>query len=81
MKTLEKQIARIISRAAMISENEITAQTRLSDLGMGSLDQIECVMAVEDTFQIEVDSQALWRLSTVQDVVDAVKAAAGARAA
>ena len=79
MKSIEKEIARIISRAAMIPENEVRLDARLSELGVDSLDQVECVIAVEETFQIEVDPQALWQLRTVQDVIQAVQAATAAR--
>jgi acyl carrier protein len=79
MKSIEKEIARIISRAAMITENEVRLDAKLSELGVDSLDQVECVIAVEETFQIEMDPQALWQLRTVQDVVQAVQAATAAR--
>jgi len=79
MKSVEKEIARIISRAAMIPENEVRLDSKLSELGVDSLDQVECVIAVEETFQIEMDPQALWQLRTVQDVIQAVQAATAAR--
>jgi acyl carrier protein len=79
MKSIEKEIARIISRAAMIPENEVRLDAKLSELGVDSLDQVECVIAVEETFQIEMDPQALWQLRTVQDVIQAVQAATAAR--
>jgi acyl carrier protein len=79
MKSIEKEIARIISRAAMIPENEVRLDAKLSELGVDSLDQVECVIAVEETFQIEVDPQALWQLRTVRDVIQAVRTATAAR--
>jgi acyl carrier protein len=79
MKSIEKEIARIISRAAMIPENEVRLDSKLSEMGVDSLDQVECVIAVEETFQIEMDPQALWQLRTVQDVIQAVQAATAAR--
>jgi acyl carrier protein len=79
MKSIEKEIARIIGRAAMIPENEISLDAKLSELGVDSLDQVECVIAVEEAFHIEVDPQELWQLRTVQDVVQAVQAATAAR--
>jgi acyl carrier protein len=79
MKSIEKQIARIISRAAMIPENEVRLDAKLSELGVNSLDQVECVIAVEEAFHIEVDPQELWQLRTVRDVVQAVEVATAAR--
>jgi len=79
MKSIEKEIARIISRAAMIPETEVRPDSNLSELGVDSLDQVECVIAVEEAFQIEVDPQARWRLRTVQDVIETVQTAKAAR--
>jgi acyl carrier protein len=79
MKSIEKEIARIISRAAMIPEAEVRPDSKLSELGVNSLDQVECVIAVEEAFQIEVDPQALWRLQTVEDVIQTVRAATAQR--
>lgn len=75
MKSIEKEIAHIISRAAMIPETEVRPEAKLSDLGVDSLDQVECVIAVEEAFQIELDAQSLWRLRTVRDVIETVQAA------
>ena len=80
MSTVEREIARIISRAAMISESEVRPESKLAELGVDSLDQVECVIAVEETFKIEVDPNRLWQLHTVQDVINAVEAAMAARA-
>lgn len=63
----------------MIPENEVRLDAKLSELGVDSLDQVECVIAVEETFQIEVDPQALWQLRTVRDVIQAVRTATAAR--
>ena len=76
MKSTEKEIARIISRATMIPETDVRLDSKLSELGVDSLDQVECIIAVEEAFHIEVDPQELWRLRTVRDVVQAVEAAA-----
>lgn len=80
MKSVEKEIARIISRAAMIPEKDVRLDAKLSELGVDSLDQVECVIAVEEAFQIEVDPQELWQLRTVRDVIETVEAATAARA-
>jgi acyl carrier protein len=79
MKSVEKEIARIISRATLIPEKDVRLDAKLSELGVDSLDQVECVIAVEEAFQIEVDPQELWQLRTVQDVVQAVRAATAGR--
>jgi len=39
------------------------------------LEQIECVLSLEDTFKVELNEALLWKLRTVQDVVNAVNQA------
>jgi acyl carrier protein len=71
-------VIRIISRAAMVPEESVRPQTPLATLGIGSLEQIECVFAVEEELQVELDQPELWQARTVQDIIDAVtRAVAG----
>lgn len=66
---------RIISRAAMVSPDQVKPETSLASLGIGSLEQIECVLAVEDELKVEIDTPSLSQTRTVQDVIDAVERA------
>jgi acyl carrier protein len=77
MKTLEQQVVKMLSRAAMVPEELLRPEAELSSFGMGSLEQIECVMALEDELQIELPIADLRKLRTVEDVIDAVRQAAG----
>ena len=74
MKTIESQVAEIIARAVMIPVGEVKPESKLSALGVTSLDQVECVLAVEETFRIEIDTTTLGQMRTVQDVINVVKA-------
>ncbi len=65
-----------IKVAAMLSEvsgrciPEISMTTSLTDdLGMDSLDLVELVMKMEETFGIQVSDEQAERLATVEDVV------------
>ncbi|HJR59889.1 MAG TPA: acyl carrier protein [Vicinamibacterales bacterium] len=75
---LDTRIVRIISRAAMVPEETVTPDTTLASLGIGSLEQIECVFAVEEELQVELDQPELWKARTVQNVIDAVAKALAA---
>ena len=75
MTSVEQRVIRIVARAAMVTEGSVTADTRLQDLDMDSLEQIECALAVEETFQVELGDPQLWRFRTVRDVIDAVQRA------
>jgi acyl carrier protein len=70
--SVEACVIRSVSRAAMVAEHTVTPATQLSSLGIGSLEQIECMLAVEEELQVELDPPELWQTRTVQDVIDAV---------
>jgi len=59
----------------MDDASQVRPETKLSELGMDSLEQIECVLSLEDTFKVELNEALLWKLRTVQDVVNAVNQA------
>lgn len=73
------KVIRIISRSAMVPLETVTPATPLSSLGIGSLEQIECVFAVEEELKVELDTPELWQARTVQDVIDAVTRALASR--
>ena len=75
MNTIEQEVARIISRAALIPESEVQPEKELAALGVDSLDHIDCVLRIERQFQIEFEREELPKIRTVQDLVDAAKRA------
>jgi len=79
MSALERRVVRIVARAAMVSEDAVKPETALADLDMDSLEQIECALAMEETFQVELGEPQLWRFRTVADVIEAVRRAVDAR--
>jgi len=76
--SLGSRVIQIISRAAMVPEDTVTPETPLTQLGIGSLEQIECVFAVEEELKVELDQPGLWQARTVQDIIDAVTKAQAA---
>jgi acyl carrier protein len=79
VKRLDSRVIAVLSRSAMIPESAFGRDKKLTDLGIGSLEQIECVLGLEDEFQIELPDPAVRRLKTVQDLVDLVENAVAAR--
>jgi acyl carrier protein len=76
IKTLDEQVIQLLSRSAMIPEELVRPEAELESLGMGSLEQIECVMALEDELEIELPIADLRKLHTVNDVIEVVRQAA-----
>lgn len=69
---LEKLIERIKNELNV--SGEITPTTALKeDLGADSLDIFEFVMALEEEHNIEIPSEDLVSIKTVQDIVDYLK--------
>ena len=70
---LEK-MKKIIALQLNVSEDEVTEDASFKDdLGADSLDLFEMVMAMEETFDVEIPSEDLENLATVQDVMDYIK--------
>jgi acyl carrier protein len=70
---VEDKVRELISRASGVPVTEIKPEAKLSDLDMESLEKLECVMSLEDALRVEIEEDDLWRLKTVQDVIDAVR--------
>ena len=55
-------------------EDKITPEASIAeDLKIDSLDAVELVMALEDEYSVEIPSEELEKLLTVQDVCDYLK--------
>lgn len=65
----------IIAEQLNVDEAEIKLESNFKeDLGADSLDLFELVMALEEEFGVEVPSEDLEKLATVNDVVEYMKA-------
>ena len=72
---VEDKVTELISRASGVPATEIKPEAKLSDLDMESLEKLECVMSLEEVLKVEIKEDDLWRLKTVQDVIDAFRRA------
>lgn len=68
-----EQIKKILVEQLDIDEDIVTPDTTIEDLGVDSLDLVEAVMAIEDTFNIKIEDSDLEGLKTVNDFVDYVE--------
>lgn len=70
---LEK-IKKIIADQLNIEEDTILSESSLKDdLGADSLDLFEVVMALEEEFEIEIPTEDLASVNTVDDIVNYLK--------
>jgi acyl carrier protein len=76
---VDARVIAVLSRAAMVPESALERQKPLAELGIGSLEQIECILGLEDEFHVEFPDANLQKIKTVQDLVDFVNDAVGAQ--
>ena len=77
------EILDIVAQKAMIDRSQLSAEAKLSDLIVSSLDMVEVVFALEDKFGIELPFNAntnASEFSTVGDVISLVKKQLAAKA-
>ena len=75
MKSPIEKIKEVVARVAMVPVSEVTESAAISHLGISSFDRIECVLALEEAFHIELPQEVLENARTVADLTTAVEAA------
>ena len=75
MDNIEQQVKKVVAEQLSINEADIKNESAFSsDLGADSLDTVELVMALEDTFGIEIPDDQQEKIQTVQDAIDFIEA-------
>ncbi|MDE6905459.1 MAG: acyl carrier protein [Lachnospiraceae bacterium] len=70
---LEK-LKTIIAEQLNVSEDEVKAESNFKDdLGADSLDLFELVMSLEEEYGVEIPSEDLEKIATVNDVIEYLK--------
>ena len=69
-----EKIQEIVAEQLNVDKNSITMDTSFKDdLGADSLDLFELVMALEEEYDIEIPTEDLEKINTVNDVVEYIK--------
>jgi acyl carrier protein len=70
-----EQLKKLIVELLEVDESEVIPEASFADdFNADSLDLIEFITAVEDTFKIEVPDEDAEKLRTVQDAIDYIEA-------
>ena len=69
---LEK-VKEIVAEGLDVNAADLTEETTFESLGADSLDLFELVMALEEEYGVEIPSEDLEKILTVQDVIDYMK--------
>lgn len=74
MPAVEERVKQIIVDQLGVEPAEVTpAASFVDDLGADSLDRVELIMALEETFGVEIPDADAEKISTVQDAVDYIQ--------
>jgi acyl carrier protein len=74
MPVVEEKLKQIIVDQLGVEPSDVTpGASFVDDLGADSLDRVELIMALEETFGIEIPDEEAEKLATVQDAVDYVQ--------
>jgi acyl carrier protein len=74
MPAVEDRVKQIIVDQLGVDSGDVTAASSfVDDLGADSLDRVELIMALEETFGIEIPDEEAEKITTVQDAVDYIQ--------
>ncbi|MGH4117870.1 acyl carrier protein [Clostridium sp.] len=66
---MNEKLKEIVAGYAEVSINTINGDSRLiGDLGLGSMDFIDLVVDLEETFDVEINDKELWSIQTFGDL-------------
>ena len=72
--TVFEQVQAIIADNLNISKDKVTLNANLADdLGADSLDAVEIIMNLEESFNISIADDATEKIKTVKDLVDYIE--------
>jgi acyl carrier protein len=74
MPAVEDKVKQIIVDQLGVDSGDVTASSSfVDDLGADSLDRVELIMALEETFGIEIPDEDAEKIVTVQNAVDYIQ--------
>ena len=75
MSNIEQQVKKIVAEQLGLNEADVKTESSFQDdLGADSLDTVELVMALEESFGCEIPDEDAEKITTVQQAIDFVTA-------
>jgi acyl carrier protein len=73
-ESIEAKVREIVAEQLQISADEMNLDSSfIDDLGADSLDIVELVMAMEDSFQMDIPDEEAEKIQTVRNAIDYIK--------
>ncbi len=70
-ESIASQVKQVIASQLQVDVSEVADDKSFTnDLGADSLDMVELVMAMEETFHLEIPDEEAERIQTVQDAIN-----------
>jgi acyl carrier protein len=74
MASVEEKVKQIIVEQLGVEESEVTPTASfVDDLGADSLDTVELVMALEESFEITIPDEDAEKIQTVKQAIDYIQ--------
>ncbi|HCP47004.1 MAG TPA: acyl carrier protein [Deltaproteobacteria bacterium] len=74
-ESIEERVRQIIAEQLQIGTDDLKLESSfIDDLGADSLDIVELVMAMEDSFQMDIPDEEAEKIQTVKNAIDYIKA-------
>lgn len=68
-QTIFEKVREMVVDRFGVNESTVTPEMSFVDLGADSLDLVEFVMLVEDTFKLSFENKTISELNTIEDAV------------
>ena len=74
-ESIDERVKQIIAEQLQIKAEDLKVDSSfIDDLGADSLDIVELVMAMEDSFQMDIPDDEAEKIQTVKNAIDYIKA-------
>ncbi len=77
---VEETVKKIVTKIVRKPEIDFTPTTTFKDLGADSLDIVQILVALEDTYEIEIDDEELKTIGNMGDFIAYLKRKVAAKA-